>query len=170
MFPWQALTEWSHYRSIFLHRQYAAWERVTAEASSLRALEAEARRCAEEAEKKLSDLSDRLRRGNEEELDDLRRHDAESHRQVLDLRGELEKEKGLTLAAKEAASALDVKAIQDAAATEWLRQERDDSRRTESCLRSERDSSHKNLAGARHQVNSMEGELAQSQSCCTASL
>ena len=127
MFLWQALTEWSHYKSIFLRRQYAAWERVTAEASSLRALEAEAHRCAEEVEKKLSDLSERLRRGNEEtvrvkeELDDLRRHDAESHRQVLDLRGELEKEKGLTLAAKEAASALDVKAIQDAAATERLR-------------------------------------------------
>lgn len=99
-----------------------------------------------------------------EELDDLRRQDAEFRHQVLDLRGELEKEKGLTLAAKEAASALDVKGTQDAAATERLRQERDDSRRTESRLRSERDSSHKDLAGARHQVNSLEGELAQSRS------
>lgn len=57
-----------------------------------------------------------------------------------------------------------MKAIQDAAATERLQQERDDSRCTESCLRKERDSSHKDLAGARHQVNSLEGELAQSRS------
>jgi hypothetical protein len=107
--------------------------------------EVEARHHTEEAEKMVLNLSERARKDGEDvaqavrERDELRRRDAESRQQILNLQGELEKEKGLKLAGQEKVTALEAKARQDAMVVEWFRKERDDLRQTELRLRTERD-------------------------------
>jgi hypothetical protein len=82
-----------------------AWDRLITEAADLQTREAEACHHAEEAEKIVLDLSERARKDGEDaaqavrERDELRRWDAESRQQILNLQGKLKKEKGLKLAA-----------------------------------------------------------------------
>jgi hypothetical protein len=65
----------------------------------------EARHHTEEAEKMVLDLSERARKDGEDvaqtmrDHDELHRWDSESRQQILNLQGELQKEKGLKLAA-----------------------------------------------------------------------
>jgi hypothetical protein len=72
--------------------------------ADLRTWEAETRRHAEEAEKMALDLSERVCKDGEEvvqvvrERGELHQRDAEAGQQILNLQGELEKEKGLKLA------------------------------------------------------------------------
>jgi hypothetical protein len=73
--------------------------------ASLRTREAEAYQHAREAEKMVSNLSERACKDGEEaaqvknEHDELCQRDVEACQWILDLQRELEKEKGLTLAA-----------------------------------------------------------------------
>jgi ABC-type transporter Mla MlaB component len=62
------------------------------------------------------------------ERDELRQRDAEAHQHILNLQGDLEREKGLKLATQEKVAALKMRAHQDATVAERLHQERDDSR------------------------------------------
>jgi hypothetical protein len=84
----------------------------------------------------VSDLSERARKDGEDvtqvvrECDELRRRDAESHQQILNLQAELKKEKGLKLAVQEKVTALEAKAHQDTTVAERLCKEQDNSRQT----------------------------------------
>jgi hypothetical protein len=80
-----------------------------------------------------SNLFERTRKDDEEDTQAIREHDelrwwdAESHQQILNLQGELEKEKGQKLVAQKKVTALEAKARQDTTMAERLRKERDDS-------------------------------------------
>jgi hypothetical protein len=103
----------------------------------------------------VSDLFERACKDGEDtaqtmrERDELRQWDAESYQQILNLQGELEKEKGLKLVAQEKIATLEAKARQDAMVAERLCQEQDDSCWTESRLRTECD-------GARQERDSVQ--------------
>jgi hypothetical protein len=73
------------------------------------------------------------------ERDELHQRDAEADQQILNLQGELEKDKGLKLATQEKVTKMEAKARQDAMVAERLHKERDDSCPTETRLCSEHD-------------------------------
>ena len=105
---------------------------LTEEAANLQSWVAEARRDADEAEKAFVALSVRSRKDNEEaarvrkERDELLQKDAETRQRILDLLGEVEKERDLKLGAEEKLAALEKRASLDAAAVARLRKERDE--------------------------------------------
>jgi hypothetical protein len=86
------------------------------EVANLWTQEAEACQHAKEAEKMVSDLSERAHKDGVEatevmrERNKLRRWDAKVHQQILELQGELKKEKRLKLATEEKVVALEAKA------------------------------------------------------------
>jgi uncharacterized coiled-coil DUF342 family protein len=79
----------------------------------------------------VTDLSKRSCKHDEEatwikkERDKLLQRDDEAHQGILDLLGEVEKERDLKLGVEEKLMALETRAPQDATTIEWLRKERD---------------------------------------------
>jgi len=102
------------------------------EADGLRSRVAEAHRDADEAEKAFEALSVRSRKDDQEatrvrkERDELRQKDAETHQRILDLLGEVEKERDLKLGAVEKLATLEKRASLDAAVVARLRKEQDE--------------------------------------------
>jgi hypothetical protein len=72
-------------KSLFLHRHKKAWDHLVVEAANLRTREAEARQHAEEAEKMVSDLSERAHKDGEEVMEVVKEHD-EMHRWDAEVR------------------------------------------------------------------------------------
>ena len=113
------------------------------EAANLWSRVDEARRDADEVEKAFEALSARSRKDDEEaarvrkEWDGLLQKDVETCQQILDLLGEVEKERDLRLGAEEKLVALEKRAILDAAAIARLRKERGELIQTTERLRSE---------------------------------
>ena len=109
----------------------------------------EARRDADEAEKVFEALSTRSWKDDEEvarvrkERDELLQKDAETCQQILDLLGEVEKERDLKLGAKKKLAALEKRASLDAAVVAQLRKERDELIQTTERLHSERSAVHR---------------------------
>ena len=102
------------------------------EAANLRSWVAKARRDADEAEKVFEALLMRSWKDDEDatrvrkERDELLQKDAETCQRILDLLGEVEKERDLKLGAMEKLMALENRASLDAAAVSWLRKEWDE--------------------------------------------
>ena len=121
---------------------------LTEEADSLRSWVAKAHRHADEAERVFEALLMRSRKDDKEaarfrkERDELLQKDAEIRQWILDLLGEVEKERDLKLGAKEKLVALEKRASQDATAVARLRKERDELIQTMERLRSKRDVAH----------------------------
>jgi hypothetical protein len=62
MFSPQSLLARTQKKSLFLHRQTEAWDRLVAEVADLQTKETKARRHAEKVEKIASNLSERVRK------------------------------------------------------------------------------------------------------------
>jgi pyrroloquinoline quinone (PQQ) biosynthesis protein C len=60
-------------KSLFLHRQKEAWDHLIAEVADLQTREAEARHHAKEAEKMVSELSERARKDGEDATQTVRK-------------------------------------------------------------------------------------------------
>ena len=105
---------------------------LTEETANLRSWVAEAHRDVDEAEKAFEALSAWSWKDDEEtarvrnERDELLQKDAETHLWILDLLGEVEKERDLKLGAEEKLMALEKRASLDAAAVARLRKEWDE--------------------------------------------
>ena len=88
--------------------------------------EAEAHRHEEETKRAFEALSTRVRQDEEEvarvrrEQDELLQRDAETHQRILDLLGEVEKERDLRLGAEKKLVAIEKKAILDVEAVASL--------------------------------------------------
>ncbi|XP_066361521.1 uncharacterized protein [Miscanthus floridulus] len=138
-----------------LHREVtaqlvAAQQRVaeltplTEEAVNLQSQVAKAHRDADEAKKAFEALSARSWMDEKEaarvrkERDELLQRDADPRQWILDLLGEVEKERDLRLGAKEKLMALEKRASLDAAVVARLRKERDELLQTVERLRSKR--------------------------------
>jgi len=93
---------------------------------------AEARRDADEVEKAFEALSVRSQKDDEEatrvrkERDELLQKDAETRQRILDLLGEVEKERDLKLGVEEKLAALEKRVSLDATAVTRLCKERDE--------------------------------------------
>jgi DNA repair exonuclease SbcCD ATPase subunit len=117
---------------------------LTKDAANLWTRETEARQHTDEAEKMSTYLSERSRKGDEEatqikkERDELLQRDAKAPQWILDLLGEVEKERNIKLGVKEKLTALEMRPRQDAAMIERLRKEQDGLSQTMERLRSER--------------------------------
>ena len=109
---------------------------------------AKARRDADEAEKAFEALSVRSQKDEEEaarvrkERDELLQRDTETHQRILDLLGEVEKERDLKLGAKKKLTALEKRVSLDAAVVARLCKERDERIQTTERLRSEHGAAH----------------------------
>ena len=109
---------------------------------------AEARRDADEAKNAFEALSARSWKDDEEatrvrkERDELLQKDAETHQQILDLLGEVEKERDLKLGAEEKLVALEKRMSLDAAVVARLHKERDELIQTTKRLHSEHGVAH----------------------------
>ena len=116
---------------------------LTEEAANLRSWVAEACRDADEAEKAFEALSARSHKDDEEadrvrkEWDELLQKDAETHQRILDLLGEVEKERDLKMGAEEKLTALGKRVILDAAVVTQLCKEQDELIQTVERLRLE---------------------------------
>ena len=93
---------------------------------------AKARRDADEAEKAFEALSMRSRKDDEEatrvrkEQDELLQKDVETRQRILDLLGEIEKERDMKLGAEEKLATLEMRVSLDAATVARLRKEWDE--------------------------------------------
>ena len=109
---------------------------------------AEAHQDTDEAEKAFEALSARSQKDDEEaamarkERDELLHKDAKTQQRILDLLGEVEKERDLKLATEEKLVALEKRASLDAAAVAQLRKERDELIQTAERLCSKHDTAH----------------------------
>ena len=116
---------------------------LMAEADNLRRWEAESRQHAEDATGMLQDLAVRAWHDAEEatrvqkQRDELLQRDVEARQWIVDLLGEMEKERELRLRAEERSMALEQRAKLDAEAVTRLRGERDEQRQTSERLRLE---------------------------------
>ena len=114
------------------------------EATNLQSWVAEAHWYADEAAKAFEALSARSRKDDEEatkvrkEWDELLKKEAETRQQILDLLGEVEKERDLKLRAEEKLVALEKRVRLDVMAVAQLRKERDELIQTVERLCSER--------------------------------
>ena len=121
---------------------------LTEEAANLQSRVAESRRDANEAEKAFEALLARSWKDDEEatrvrkERDELLQKDAETRQRILDLLGEVEKERDLKLGAEEKLAALEKRASLDATMVARLRKERNELIQTTERLRSERSVAH----------------------------
>ena len=121
---------------------------LTEEAANLRLWVAKARRDADEAEKAFEALSVRSRKDDKEairvmkERDELLQKDAETHQRILDLLGEVEKERDLKLGAKEKLVAQEKRASLDAMVVTQLCKEWDELIQTIERLCSEHGAAH----------------------------
>ena len=119
---------------------------------------AEARWDADEVEKEFEALSARSRKDDEEvarvkkERDELLQKDAETRQRVLDLLGEVEKERELKLGAEEKLVALEKRASLDAATVPRLCKERDELLQTSERLCSKRGMAHEDRDQASESV------------------
>ena len=118
------------------------------EAANLRSWVAEACRDADEAEKAFEALSARSHKDDEEadrvrkEWDELLQKDAETHQRILDLLGEVEKERDLKLGSKEKLMALEKRASLDDTMVAQLRKEWDELLQTTKRLCSKHGAAH----------------------------
>ena len=109
---------------------------------------AEARQNADEAEKAFEALSARSWKDDVEatrvrkEQDELLQKDAETSQRILDLLGEVEKERDLKLGSEEKLAALEKRASLDATTIALLRKERDELIQTVERLCSKRGAAH----------------------------
>ena len=121
---------------------------LTEEAANLRSRVAEACRDADEAKKAFEALSVRSWKDDEEaarvrkKWDELLQKDAKTRQRILDLLGEVEKERDLKLGAEEKLVALEKRASLDAMAIAQLRKERDELIQTTKGLYSEHGMAH----------------------------
>ena len=121
---------------------------LTEEVANLQSWVDETRRDADEAEKAFEALSVRSRKDEEEaarvrkEQDELLQKDAETHQRILDLLGEVEKERDLKLGAKKKLTALEKRVSLDATMVARLRKEWDELIQTTKRLCSKHDASH----------------------------
>ena len=118
-------------------------------ADILRSRVVEARQDADEAKKAFEALSTRSRKDDEEatrvrkERDEFPQKDAETHQRILDLLGEVEKERDLKLGAKEKLMTLEKRASLDATTVARLRKEQDELIQTTERLHSKHDAARK---------------------------
>ena len=118
------------------------------EAANLWLRVAKACQDADEAKKAFEALSMRSRKDDKEatrvrkEQDELLQNDAETRQRILDLLGEVEKERDLRLGAEEKLVALEKRASLDVAAVARLRKERDELIQTTKGLYSEHGMAH----------------------------
>ena len=128
---------------VAIRQRVAELTPLAEETDSLRLPVAKVCRHADEAERVFEALSTRSQRDNEEaakvkkERDELLQKDAETHRWILDLLAEVEKERELKLEAEEKLAALERRASLDATAIAWLCKECDELLQTAERLRSE---------------------------------
>jgi len=122
---------------------------VAEEAPNLLSRVDEARWDANKAEKAFEALSARSQKDEEEaarvrkERDELLQRDVETRQRILDLLGEVEKERDLRLGAKEKLMALEKRVSLDAVAVARLHKEQDELLQTTERLRSECSVAHK---------------------------
>jgi len=121
---------------------------LTEEAVDLQLWVAEAHRDVDEAEKAFEALLVRSQKDDEEaarvrkERDELLQKDVETCQRILDLLGEVEKERDLKLGAEEKLVALEKRVSLDATAVARLRKEWDELIQTTERLRSEHGAAH----------------------------